>query len=82
MVLRFTIAIPDALPIPLLGMRAESMNQYVEFVADGLLLMLGFEKYYYVENPVGHHVRVKCINLTLPYSIVSFHGADFHGRQS
>jgi len=82
-VLKFTVTFSEALPVPLLGMSAESMNQYVEFVADTLLLMLGFQKYYCVENPVRHHIRVRCIGLTLTllYPLVSFHGADFHGRK-
>ncbi|KAL6943214.1 Ribonucleotide-diphosphate reductase (RNR), small subunit [Hanseniaspora osmophila] len=41
----------DALPVSLLGMNAALMNQYVEFVADRLLVALGNEKYYNVSNP-------------------------------
>ncbi|GAV55971.1 hypothetical protein ZYGR_0AZ01430 [Zygosaccharomyces rouxii] len=41
----------DALPVALLGMNAALMNQYVEFVADRLLVALGNEKYYNVTNP-------------------------------
>ncbi|CCD23938.1 ribonucleotide-diphosphate reductase subunit RNR2 NDAI_0C02780 [Naumovozyma dairenensis CBS 421] len=41
----------DALPVALLGMNADLMNQYVEFVADRLLVAFGNEKYYKVENP-------------------------------
>ncbi|EDO15771.1 hypothetical protein Kpol_478p6 [Vanderwaltozyma polyspora DSM 70294] len=41
----------DALPVALLGMNAKLMNQYVEFVADRLLVSFGNEKYYKVENP-------------------------------
>ncbi|CDO96099.1 unnamed protein product [Kluyveromyces dobzhanskii CBS 2104] len=41
----------DALPVSLLGMNADLMNQYVEFVADRLLVALGNKKYFNVTNP-------------------------------
>ena len=41
----------DALPVALLGMNADLMNQYVEFVADRLLVAFGNKKFYNVENP-------------------------------
>ncbi|CCH60393.1 hypothetical protein TBLA_0C05960 [Henningerozyma blattae CBS 6284] len=41
----------DALPVALLGMNADLMNQYVEFVADRLLVAFGNPKVYNVENP-------------------------------
>lgn len=41
----------DALPISLLGMNCNLMCQYVEFVADRLLVALGNKKVYNVTNP-------------------------------
>ncbi|KAJ5973455.1 hypothetical protein N7481_010665 [Penicillium waksmanii] len=41
----------DALPCGLLGMNAKLMCQYIEFVADRLLLALGNQKYYNSANP-------------------------------
>ena len=41
----------DALPVGLIGMNAELMCQYIEFVADLLLLALGSEKHYNSTNP-------------------------------
>lgn len=41
----------DSIPVRLLGMNADSMCQYIEFVADRLLAQLGYEKFYRVENP-------------------------------
>ena len=41
----------DALPCALLGMNATLMKQYIEFVADRLLLALGNTKYYNSTNP-------------------------------
>ena len=41
----------DALPCALLGMNANLMRQYIEFVADRLLLALGNPKHYHVTNP-------------------------------
>lgn len=41
----------EALPCALLGMNADLMKQYIEFVADRLLLALGNQKYYKATNP-------------------------------
>jgi ribonucleoside-diphosphate reductase beta chain len=43
--------ITDALPVKLIGMNSDLMAQYIEFVADRLLLELGNEKVYNVSNP-------------------------------
>ncbi|KAG1850471.1 ribonucleotide reductase small subunit [Suillus tomentosus] len=41
----------DALPVGLIGMNAKLMCQYIEFVADRLLVSLGNDKVYNVTNP-------------------------------
>ncbi|XP_076295452.1 ribonucleoside-diphosphate reductase subunit M2 isoform X1 [Lasioglossum baleicum] len=41
----------DALPVEMIGMNCELMRQYIEFVADRLLLELGCQKVYMSENP-------------------------------
>lgn len=41
----------DALPVRLIGMNADLMCQYIEFVADRLLLALGSPKIYNTTNP-------------------------------
>ena len=41
----------DALPVRLIGMNADLMSQYIEFVADRLLVELGNEKIFNVTNP-------------------------------
>ena len=41
----------EALPVKLIGMNADLMSQYIEFVADRLLLELGCEKVYNATNP-------------------------------
>ena len=41
----------DAIPVRLIGMNADMMKQYIEFVADRLLIALGNDKVYNVENP-------------------------------
>ena len=41
----------DALPVSLVGMNAELMSDYVEYVADHLLGQLGMEKEYNATNP-------------------------------
>jgi len=41
----------DALPVKLIGMNSDLMSQYIEFVADRLLVELGCEKEFSVSNP-------------------------------
>ena len=41
----------DALPCRLIGMNQDSMKQYIEFVADRLVVQLGYEKIYNSSNP-------------------------------
>jgi ribonucleoside-diphosphate reductase subunit M2 len=41
----------DALPVALIGMNVTLMCQYIEFVADRLLLALGNPKHYNATNP-------------------------------
>ena len=43
--------VSDALPVKLIGMNADMMCQYIEFVADRLLVALGQPKVYNAENP-------------------------------
>lgn len=43
--------VTDALPVNLIGMNAELMCQYIEFVADRLLNELGCSKIYNAKNP-------------------------------
>ena len=41
----------DALPCRLIGMNSTLMSQYIEFVADRLLVQLGCDKHYNTQNP-------------------------------
>ena len=41
----------DALPCRLIGMNAELMTQYIQFVADRLVVQLGYDKIYNANNP-------------------------------
>jgi len=43
--------VTDSLPVALIGMNAELMCQYIEFVADRLLVALGCQKHYNSTNP-------------------------------
>ena len=43
--------IKDSLPVSLIGMNADKMSQYIEFVADRLLKDLGHSKLYNTKNP-------------------------------
>ncbi len=41
----------DSLPCALIGMNSDLMTQYIKFVADRLLVQLGYSKFYFCENP-------------------------------
>ncbi|WVR08350.1 hypothetical protein IAU60_005405 [Kwoniella sp. DSM 27419] len=41
----------DALPCGLIGINADLMCQYIEFVADRLVIDLGYQKIYHAQNP-------------------------------
>ena len=43
--------ITDSIPCNLIGMNATLMKQYIEFVADRLLVQLGYERVWKAENP-------------------------------
>jgi ribonucleoside-diphosphate reductase beta chain len=43
--------ITDSIPCAMIGMNAEMMKQYIEFVSDRLLIQLGYEKIWNSENP-------------------------------
>ena len=43
--------ITESLPCNLIGMNMDLMKQYIEYVSDRLLLMLGLDKIYNVSNP-------------------------------
>ena len=43
--------VTEALPVSLIGMNAKAMSQYIEFVADRLLVSLGCAKIYHTANP-------------------------------
>ena len=43
--------VTESLPVRLIGMNADLMNQYIQFVADRLLEQLGCDKVYNVTNP-------------------------------
>ncbi len=43
--------ITDAIPVSLIGMNAQMMSAYIEFVADRLLVSLGYSKVYNTQNP-------------------------------
>ena len=46
-----TVFITEALPVSLIGMNAKDMTHYIQFVADRLLVQLGYPKLYNIGNP-------------------------------
>ena len=56
--------ITESLPVDLIGMNMELMKQYLEFVADRLLLDLKCEKLFNVENPFDFMQNIALQNKT------------------
>jgi ribonucleoside-diphosphate reductase beta chain len=56
--------ITESLPVGLIGMNAELMKQYLEFVADRLLVSLGLKKKYNATNPFDFMVNIAVSNKT------------------
>ena len=54
--------ITKSLPCELIGMNADLMSQYIEFVADRLLLQLGYPKTYKATNPFPFMERISLEN--------------------
>jgi ribonucleotide reductase beta subunit family protein with ferritin-like domain len=50
--------INDSIPCALLGMNGELMSQYIKFVADRLVVQLGYNKIYNVSNPFHFMDRI------------------------
>jgi ribonucleoside-diphosphate reductase beta chain len=50
--------ITDALPCSIIGMNSKLMKQYIKFVADRLLVQLGYDKTYRKKNPFAFMERV------------------------
>ena len=50
--------ITKSIPCEMIGMNAELMKQYIEFVADRLLLQLGYPKAYSATNPFSFMERI------------------------
>lgn len=50
--------ITEALPCRLIGMNADLMKEYIKFVADRLLIQLGYEKLYKKRNPFSFMERM------------------------
>lgn len=54
--------ITKSLPCDLIGMNSTLMSQYIEYVADRLLLQLGYPKVYKVNNPFAFMERISLEN--------------------
>jgi ribonucleoside-diphosphate reductase beta chain len=50
--------ITEALPVSLIGMNSKLMSQYIEFVADRLLVQLGYPKLWNTTNPFSFMERI------------------------
>jgi ribonucleotide reductase beta subunit family protein with ferritin-like domain len=50
--------ITEAIPCSMIGMNARMMSQYIEFVADRLLVQLGYPKTFETGNPFGFMERI------------------------
>ena len=58
------IFMTDALPVKLLGMSSDSMCEYIEYVADRLLVDLGYAKKYQTSNPFSFMETIGMVGKT------------------
>ena len=56
--------ITESIPCHLLGMNSNLMSQYIKFVADRLIVQLGYQKVYNVQNPFDFMDRICLENKT------------------
>lgn len=56
--------VKDAIKCDMIGMNIDLMNEYIEYVADTLLVMLNYEKKYNIENPFPFIDSIDLINKT------------------
>ena len=54
----------DAIPVALIGMNAGLMAEYIEFVADRLLVALGLDKEYLTDNPFDFMTQISLTGKT------------------
>ena len=54
----------DALPVSLIGMSSTEMSKYIKFVADRILVELGFEKLFFEHNPFDFMIFLGLENKT------------------
>jgi len=50
----------EALPVDLIGMNSNLMKEYIEYVADRLIVELGYSKIYLKENPFDFMENITC----------------------
>ena len=58
------IFVKDAIKCHMIGMNLELMNEYIQYVADTLLVMLGHNKIYNNKNPFGFMESIGLLNKT------------------
>ena len=56
--------INDSIPCAMIGMNSDVMSQYIEYVADRLIVQLGYAKYYNSENPFDFMQLISMENKT------------------
>ena len=56
--------INDSIPCAMIGMNSDLMSQYIEYVADRLIVQLGYAKYYNDENPFDFMQLISMENKT------------------
>lgn len=56
--------ITDSLPVSLIGMNADLMKQYIEYVTDRLLINLGQKEYFNSKNPFDFMANIAMTNKT------------------
>lgn len=59
----------EALSVSLVGMNADMMAEYIRFIADRLLVALGYEKLYNASNPFDWMEMISLQCVTVPHML-------------
>jgi ribonucleoside-diphosphate reductase beta chain len=74
----------ESLPCKLIGMNSELMSQYIQFVADGLAINLGYSKIYKKTNPFDfmENINIAVKGNFFEHRITSYQKSDLTNTTS
>jgi len=71
----------DSLPVRLIGMNSEMMEDYIEYIGDRLLIDLGYKKIYNKTNPFKFMERIGMVDKSNFHEVRPTEYQDSHVMQ-